>query len=60
MPALLTENGFIDNIEDAAKLKDPNFIEKIAKGHAQGIVKIANLKPITPNLKPITPKDSAG
>lgn len=53
MPALLTENGFIDNTEDAAKLKDPNFIEKIAKGHVQGIVKIAN-------LKSITPKDSAG
>ncbi|MBE3569562.1 MAG: N-acetylmuramoyl-L-alanine amidase [Bacillales bacterium] len=48
MPALLTENGFIDNTQDAAKLKDPKFIEKIVTGHVQGIVEIAHLKPLSP------------
>jgi len=39
MPALLTENGFIDNAEDAAKLKSASFIENIARGHVNGIVR---------------------
>ncbi|MBT2661961.1 N-acetylmuramoyl-L-alanine amidase [Bacillus sp. ISL-45] len=43
MPALLTENGFIDNSNDAAKLKSSSFIENIARGHANGIVKSFNL-----------------
>lgn len=43
MPALLTENGFIDNANDAAKLKSSSFIENIARGHANGIVKNFNL-----------------
>jgi len=37
MPAILSENGFIDNPNDAAKLKDPNFRQAIAVAHAQGI-----------------------
>lgn len=37
MPAILTENGFIDNPTDAAKLKDPNFIHALAVAHAKGI-----------------------
>ncbi|WP_082891884.1 N-acetylmuramoyl-L-alanine amidase family protein [Sutcliffiella horikoshii] len=43
MPALLTENGFIDNAEDAAKLKSPSFIENIARGHVNGIVRCFGL-----------------
>lgn len=43
MPALLTENGFIDTAEDAKKLKDPTFIEKIARGHVNGLVKAFKL-----------------
>lgn len=43
MPALLTENGFIDNAEDAAKLKSASFIESIARGHTNGIVRSFNL-----------------
>ncbi|KYD14240.1 N-acetylmuramoyl-L-alanine amidase [Caldibacillus debilis] len=39
MDAVLTENGFIDNPDDAAKLKDPAFLEKIVRGHAEGIAK---------------------
>lgn len=37
MPALLTENGFIDTVADANQLKDSNFITKIARGHVQGL-----------------------
>ncbi|WP_152657946.1 N-acetylmuramoyl-L-alanine amidase [Oceanobacillus sp. CFH 90083] len=38
-PATLTENGVIDNAEDADKLKNEAFIEEIAQGHAEGIAK---------------------
>ncbi|GAB6152860.1 hypothetical protein JCM17380_16100 [Desulfosporosinus burensis] len=37
MPAILTENGFIDNIKDIAKLKEPNFRQSLAFAHAKGI-----------------------
>lgn len=43
MPAVLTENGFIDNANDAAKIKTSSFIESIARGHVNGIVKSFNL-----------------
>ncbi|MGG0178617.1 N-acetylmuramoyl-L-alanine amidase family protein [Gottfriedia acidiceleris] len=43
MPAILTENGFIDNASDAAKLKDPNWRQKVAQGHINGLVKAFNL-----------------
>ncbi|WP_285884908.1 N-acetylmuramoyl-L-alanine amidase family protein [Cytobacillus oceanisediminis] len=44
MPALLTENGFIDNSSDAAKLKQAAYIDRIARGHVNGLVKAFNLK----------------
>ena len=37
MPAILTENGFIDNPSDAMKLKDPDFRYTLASAHAKGI-----------------------
>ncbi|MEK4484104.1 N-acetylmuramoyl-L-alanine amidase [Psychrobacillus sp. FSL H8-0484] len=43
MPALLTENGFIDNANDAAKLKASSFIESLARGHVNGIANCFNL-----------------
>jgi N-acetylmuramoyl-L-alanine amidase len=43
MPALLTENGFIDNTNDANKLKSPSFLASIARGHANGIAIAFNL-----------------
>ncbi|WP_313894296.1 N-acetylmuramoyl-L-alanine amidase [Psychrobacillus sp.] len=43
MPALLTENGFIDNSNDAAKLKTVSFIESLARGNVNGIAKCFNL-----------------
>ena len=39
MPAILTENLFIDNANDAAKLKSEQFLLQVAHGHVQGIVK---------------------
>ena len=43
MPAVLTENGFIDNSSDAAKLKSAASITSIARGHVNGIVKAFGL-----------------
>jgi N-acetylmuramoyl-L-alanine amidase len=43
MPALLTENGFIDTPSDASKLKDTSFLNKIARGHVNGLVKAFHL-----------------
>lgn len=44
MPALLTENGFIDNAADAKNLKNDAFLDKIAQGHVDGLVKAFGLK----------------
>ena len=44
MPAILTENGFIDNKHDAKKLKDNDYLYKVAKAHAKGVARIFNLK----------------
>lgn len=44
MLAILTENLFIDNASDAAKLKSEQFLLQIAHGHVQGIVKAFGLK----------------
>ncbi|MGW6385120.1 N-acetylmuramoyl-L-alanine amidase [Peribacillus butanolivorans] len=44
MPAVLTECGFIDHAGDAAKLRTSIFIENLAKGHVDGLVKAFNLK----------------
>jgi len=44
MPAILTENLFIDNKTDAVKLKDAKFIEAVARGHVLGIAKAFGLK----------------
>lgn len=44
MPAVLTENLFIDHPEDARKLKDSAFLEKVARGHVEGIARAFELK----------------
>lgn len=46
MPALLTENGFIDSNSDASKLKTDSFVEALARGHVNGIVKAFALKKV--------------
>lgn len=45
MEAALTENLFINNPTDAAKLKQDAWLEKIAQGHVNGLVRIFNLQP---------------
>lgn len=44
MPAILTENGFINNPSDAARLKQDSFLDQIAQGHVNGLVKTYGLK----------------
>ncbi|WP_066289818.1 N-acetylmuramoyl-L-alanine amidase family protein [Bacillus sp. FJAT-29937] len=44
MPAMLTENGFIDNPKDASKLSQSSYIDRIARGHVNGLVKAFKLK----------------
>ena len=39
MPAVLTENLFVDTVADANKLKNPAFITATARGHANGIAR---------------------
>lgn len=43
MPAVLTENLFIDTPADAAKLRDDDFLKELAEAHATGIAKALNL-----------------
>jgi N-acetylmuramoyl-L-alanine amidase len=44
MPAVLTENLFIDNPNDAAKLKSEQFLLQVAYGHVIGLEKAFGLK----------------
>ncbi|MCM3244148.1 N-acetylmuramoyl-L-alanine amidase [Cytobacillus oceanisediminis] len=55
MPALLTENGFIDNSADAALIKDPLWRQRVAQGHVNGIAKAFSLK-AKPAVPPQPPK----
>lgn len=43
MPALLTENGFIDSVSDATKMKNETWLTNVARGHVYGLVKCFNL-----------------
>lgn len=44
MPAILTESGFIDSANDAAKLKQDSYLNKIAQGHVNGLINAFGLK----------------
>lgn len=44
MPAVLTETLFIDNAKDAALLKQSDFLEKVARGQAEGVARAFGLK----------------
>jgi N-acetylmuramoyl-L-alanine amidase len=58
MSSVLTENLFIDTKSDADKLKDSNFLERIARGHTNGLEKAFNLKRI--EIHSDKPKSSPG
>lgn len=55
MPAILTENGFIDTAADAKKLKDSALVKKLGRAHAEGLAKALGLKKKAATPKP-TPK----
>lgn len=44
MPAFLSENGFIDNPQDASLMKDSAWRQKVAQGHVNGLQKAFNLQ----------------
>lgn len=44
MPALLTENGFIDNTRNARLMADPEWRQSVARGHVNGLAKAFKLK----------------
>lgn len=44
MPAVLTENGFINHDQDAEKMKDPAWVIRVARGHVNGLAKSFNLQ----------------
>ena len=44
MPAILTENLFIDNSNDASLLKDPEFLGLVARAHVNGLERALGLK----------------
>ncbi|WP_079709537.1 N-acetylmuramoyl-L-alanine amidase [Paraliobacillus ryukyuensis] len=44
MPAALTENGFIDNEEEAEQMKTKQWIKKVAIAHANGIAEAIDLE----------------
>ncbi|GAB3159713.1 hypothetical protein GCM10027290_64960 [Micromonospora sonneratiae] len=48
MPAVLTENMFIDTLADANLLKRADFITAVARGHAQGIANYLGLSSTPP------------
>ena len=52
MPAMLSENLFIDTKTDAVKLKNSTFLDQVAKGHAIGLAKAFKLKTISGTKKP--------
>ena len=56
MSAILSENGFIDNVADANKLKSDAFLDKIAQGHVEGFVKAFGLKK-KPEPRPVAKTD---
>ncbi|WP_426579204.1 N-acetylmuramoyl-L-alanine amidase [Bacillus altitudinis] len=51
MPALLTENLFIDRKEDAVLLKQESFLDLLAEGHAEGIAAAVGLKKVSSSSK---------
>jgi N-acetylmuramoyl-L-alanine amidase len=58
MKAVLTENLFISNSSEAAKLKDAAFRQRIAEGHINGVVKFLGLKKKAGSApKPEQPKE---
>ncbi|WP_342433112.1 N-acetylmuramoyl-L-alanine amidase [Neobacillus sp. FSL H8-0543] len=59
MDAFLSENGFIDNPEDAALMKQNSWRQSVAQGHATGVAKAFKLKAKTTTPPPKPPANPA-
>ncbi|MGX1832383.1 N-acetylmuramoyl-L-alanine amidase [Paenibacillus taichungensis] len=57
MPAVLTENLFIDVVSDADRLKQTTVINAIIDGHVQGIAAYLGLVEKTKDDKPVSQRD---
>ncbi|WP_100372114.1 N-acetylmuramoyl-L-alanine amidase [Bacillus sp. FJAT-45037] len=55
MPAVLTENLFVDHPGDARQLKDSDVLYELALGHVEGLVKLLNLKPVEVKVEKAPP-----
>ncbi|WP_077210962.1 N-acetylmuramoyl-L-alanine amidase [Bacillus dakarensis] len=55
MPALLTENGFIDHPLDSASMKETIWRQDVAEGHVRGLIKAFHLQTNTPDTPSISP-----
>ncbi|WP_342487396.1 N-acetylmuramoyl-L-alanine amidase [Bacillus sp. FSL M8-0266] len=58
MPAILTENLFIDREKDAAMLKQDSFLNLLAEGHAEGIAAAVGLKKVSSSSKTSPKKET--
>lgn len=56
MPAVLVETGFISNPKEAAKLKDPTFVGKVAESIATGIRRFLSGGAVMPRRKALEAK----
>ncbi|MGS0905788.1 N-acetylmuramoyl-L-alanine amidase family protein [Bacillus altitudinis] len=59
MPAILTENLFIDRKEDAVLLKQESFLDLLADGHAEGIAAAVGLKKVSSSSKTSPKKETS-
>ncbi len=60
MPAILTENGFIDTVQDADKLKQQFYITALAEAHAKGVCEYLGITYSTSNSNAPEPPKNAG
>ncbi|NUR72364.1 MAG: hypothetical protein HOU81_16235 [Hamadaea sp.] len=60
MPAILTENMFIDTVADANLLKNAAFLTADARGHAKGIASYLGLPPKSTGYSTIVDNATAG
>jgi N-acetylmuramoyl-L-alanine amidase len=56
MPAVLTENLFIDNRRDAALLRDEAFLAEVARAHARGIARALHLRRKRAPVRKVSPR----
>lgn len=55
MPAILSENGFMDNLREAKLMIDPNFQREVATEHVKGICKYFGIPFKTKSVTTVKP-----